>query len=136
MACRSGNADVALRVAAQVVSIEERREARAGNVHLAPDPERLPGVEGQRDHLVNVVRGRVVAGEVVHVAGIADEQHVDTGRVHAALHVGDPLQVLRSREGQHRFLLERAVAHLIEMMRATRLIPPGGFVHSAMTIRR
>ena len=86
-----GDADVALRVAAQVVGLEEGREAGAGDVHLAPDPERLLGVEGQRDHLVNVVGGRVVAGEVVHVAGIADEQHVDPGRVHAALHIGDPL---------------------------------------------
>ena len=107
-----GDADVALRVAAQVFSLEKGREARAGDVHLTSNPERLLGVEGQRDHLVNVVRGRVVASEVVHVAGVADEQDVDTDCVHAALHIGDPLQVFRSLEGQHRILLERAVAHL------------------------
>ena len=88
---------------------------RAGDVHLASDPERLFGIEGERDHLVDVVRGRVVTGEVVHIAGIADEQDVDSGRGHAALHFGDPLQVFRSLEWQHHVLLEQNCSrHLLD----------------------
>src|SRR3954468_9552402 len=87
-----GDADVALRIAEQILGREPGGEAGTGDVHLPSDPERFLGVEGQGNDLVDVVGGGVVAGEVVHVAWIADEEGIEAGLLHAPFHRRDTVE--------------------------------------------
>ena len=74
--------DVVVGVAADVFVREEAGEPRPAGVLAAPDPDRLVRIERHDHHLVDIERPAVVAGEVVHVGRVADQQHLDAGLAH------------------------------------------------------
>ena len=69
-----------------------------------PRPIQIGSVEIQRDDhaLVDVERPAVIAGQVIHVGGVADDQRVEPGRRH-------PLLRRREPRGELRFVERRVV---------------------------
>ncbi len=85
-----GRLHVIVGIAGYVRVRQDRRQPRAIDVLAAAEPDRPVEIERHQNRLVHIKGPAVIAGEIIHIGGIADDQRLQLRSRHARLGAGEP----------------------------------------------
>ena len=96
-----GRLDVVVGIAADAFGLEIGRDPRGIGIHQAAHPERFVKLSRDNDHLVDIKRPTVIAGQPAHIGRVGDQQRVDAELIHALERAPYTVLIFYQFERQH-----------------------------------